>query len=732
MSPDSAHLTEIASRLGRIRGTIKTLFLLDGVSRLVMVLGVFVVATFALDYTFILPREVRVVFLLAGLATVGWIAARRVAYPLGVRISDDDLALFVERHYPELQDRLISALQLSRSAGGPDEMVDRLAGFNSPELVDALVADATQAAQALDFNSVVVRTHVLKIAGWAALIAAVLGVSAAATKTTRHLAGIYVKRAVGLNVRWPQRTTLEVQGFDERRERTIARGDDLVLAVSFRGEHPGKVRLDYKFATGEKGRETLTESAGANASDPSDNVFTYTFTNVPGPFEFTVSGNDDVSDMHRVLTKNPPSIEEMHLFMAYPEYLKLPNTPEDQPILNGNIQAPQYTTVRFRAICNEDLAEATLRLGVKGKEVDSALVVDKDAKGVARFVTGTISVDEAHSEYQLVLRAKNGLPNRDPIKYTIKGLIDNAPQIALHDPQGEENVTEVCERPIVAEVKDDNGIAEIILEWRKDGKVSTDWTPVKMGPEHLKPTAYGPGVKVMRVEYLLNFAPIQAIPGEYVHLRVKARDYKDVKGQGNEGASKPVRFSIVPLTQLEKELQDQLEKVKQNLEALKKYQQTLYDKTAWLDKKYGAVESLNPEQAGEIRYAGNEQSGVTDKLTVARNDIDRIKRRGVWNKIFDERAAGELAKAVEAIDVVIGPRGASPVASTLFRDASKEKKEMRSRLLNDTRGFQSQVITAIDNALRFLDRWSSYQEIVRLVRFALEEQQKVLEMIRRK
>ena len=117
-------LHEITARLDRIRAAIRKLYLLDGAGRLLIAVGAFVLATFILDWFFILPPGVRVLFLIAGLAGFAWIAARRIARPMAVPISDDDLALFVERHYPDLNDRLISALQLSRQSGADE--------FNSP------------------------------------------------------------------------------------------------------------------------------------------------------------------------------------------------------------------------------------------------------------------------------------------------------------------------------------------------------------------------------------------------------------------------------------------------------------------------------------------------------------------------------------------------------------------------------------------------------------------------
>ena len=113
MSPLADRMAPVTARLSRLRGAIRGLFAADGCSRLLLALVAFVVVTFLLDWSLILPAGVRLVLLVAGLAGFGVLSFKRIFYPLSVKITDDDLALFVERHFPELNDRLISAIQLT-------------------------------------------------------------------------------------------------------------------------------------------------------------------------------------------------------------------------------------------------------------------------------------------------------------------------------------------------------------------------------------------------------------------------------------------------------------------------------------------------------------------------------------------------------------------------------------------------------------------------------------------
>jgi hypothetical protein len=705
-------MAPVTARLSRLRGAIRGLFALDGCSRLVLALVAFVIVTFLLDWSLILPAGVRLVLLVAGLAGFGVLSFRRIFYPLGVKITDDDLALFVERHFPELNDRLISAIQLTR------EPADGSSSTNSPELVAALVADAEQATANIDFRRVIIGKHVGKIALWALLMAAAIGGAAAAMP---GYAGIYLNRVLGGATKWPQRTHLHVLDFQNNRK-VIARGDDFTIAVEYDGREPSKTLLEYKFQTGEKGRERMSPLAGKR--------FQFTFTRVTGPFEFFIEGGDDVTAVHSVETVTPPSLDNVKLYYEYPTYMRMANTPSDRPETSGNVVAPFGTKVRFEALTNEDLKSASLAVGFKGKENVSDLPVSKSPEAKPRILSGGFTVSDPLSEYALNLVAENGLPNRDPIRFTIKGVEDKPPEIIVKDPLGDEFVTDLCERPLEIEVKDDHGIARIALEYRvlsqTPGK-SKDWTAVEFNREQ---NSRDYGELLIKSEHVLNIGQMGLQPGDHVELRFRAEDYKDVGGR-NLRLTKVYKMSIVSVGTLEKELQDAIEKIKILLKNQKLRQETAWSRTGRLIANYGRLDSLTPEQQSEVRQAGLEQNDITSKLDGARKDIRQIQRRGVYNKIYNESAAAKLQGALDELDPLVGMPGeatrdgVSRVAAAKLDGSARLKSGAdRTNSFRDAQTLQSAVAAGIQKALDFLDKWSSYQEVIRLAREIKEQQER--------
>ncbi len=703
--PD-ASVDVLRQRLDRVRGAIRSLFVLDGASRLLLVAALFAAATFALDWLFILPKEVRLVLLLAGLGAAAWTAARRLVQPLRVPITDDDLSLFVERHYPELKDRLISAIQLSREAPATG---DTATGFNSPELVDSLVRDAAEAAGPLDFSRVLVRRHILKIALGAAAFLLVLGAGAAARP---DLARIWADRIVGGSARWPQRTRLVVLDFDPAtRSRTFAKGDDVTLAVRADGVDPGKVRIEFTFENEGSNEETM-----AKMGDRYQRLFPH----LSGPFRFRVVGGDDESDVYQVLTQNPPGLQELHAWHSYPAYLDLQDTPADRPEVGGNVQAPIGTKLRLAGVSSEDLASARLLVGPKGREKATALALENDAAGKPRRFSGGFEIAETYTEYQIDLVAVNTLANRDPIRYTVKGLADQKPVLQVFEPAGDENVTELCRRPLKVVISDDYGVASAGVEVRVAGNRTTDWKLLPFGPDHNRPREFGRSVRKVQSEFVLDVASLGAKEGEYVELKFAARDWRDP--EANVAASRVYRFAVVSVTALEAELQQAIEKIKQGLVVQQGRQRVCLDRSAAIEKKHAATEKLGPEAQGDVRGAAFEQQGVAEKLDVARKDIDRVRLRGVWNSVFDERAAKALEGASEELQLLTGDpadpnsAGAARLASTLLVSASRAPGRERLPLFGQIQNLQGTVLEGIARALRHLDNWSTYQQIVSLVR----------------
>src|SRR5262245_35768470 len=105
--------------LGELRSRIKRYVLLEGSALVLVVLGVAFWVSLAIDYAFEPSAGVRRALLLAALASIGaagvWYVVLRVVRDFRSRA----LALVLERRFPQLNDRLITAVELLEGRSPP-------------------------------------------------------------------------------------------------------------------------------------------------------------------------------------------------------------------------------------------------------------------------------------------------------------------------------------------------------------------------------------------------------------------------------------------------------------------------------------------------------------------------------------------------------------------------------------------------------------------------------------
>jgi hypothetical protein len=683
------------------------LFFVDWLGRTVLFLAVFAICLFVIDYTIILPLQLRILAEIGALMFVGYVTYHRLVRPLSLSISDDDLALLVEREYPHLKNRLISAIQLGRSR-------DVNPAFNSPELIDKLVGETTQEAQGLEFSRILTPRFAVRplIAG--VLMSLLIAGGAFADPT---LAGIFVKRLFS-EAKWPAETDIEVLGFDPvTKKLVVPKGEDVQIRVKAHRKIPKRLALYYEFRNPrEEGNDKMTPLP--------DGQFMWLAPRVTSAFKFYVSTRDVETEWYTVEVLDPPELKEPQLFFSHPKYLQMPDTRADAPETNPNVKVPMHTKVKFVAACEQDLQEAELLLGFKSKEKVTSIPIANDAKGQPRVVTAEFTVDTESSEYSIRIKGKSGLWSRDPLRYSIKGLIDQKPIQTVVRPRAMvEEVTKDCVKPIELVIEDDFGIKEVRCYFRVIDDKKPDFMVKIYGEKELFPPSYG--VKKLKVTDLLEVGLLGIKEKDTVELKWQSEDFKDM-GEKNISETKIFQLRIVSTSELEAKLEAEIEKLKQDLKKLLSRQGTLQTRADFMRNKYQGKPDLTADERGEIRTAlAIEQNEITTKLESVWKDLGIVMERGMENRIFDERSGEALKKAVDILKelttTTTNPPGPSYAAAQQLLSAAKSKTaSARDQALMEGRRLQSETYDGISRALDALDKWATFQEAVRIARAAYE------------
>jgi len=333
--------------------------------------------TLAIDYPLRLDRAQRLLINLMALGGLGYVLWRFLLRPLRVPMGPEELALVFERHYPHLEDRLISAQQFG-AAGA--------AGGASEALIRKVAEQANAEAPSLRPAEVVAGAGTWKRGGWLG------GAAAALVLLTAWQPGImkqwFFRNVLLANVPYPQQTYLHVEGGPEFR---VVRGGDLSVTVRATGVViPREVTFHMDFPG--LGRIDRTVPAAGARGD----VFVKTFEKVSDEFTFHVTGNDDRTDRFAVLVAQARLVLEDKA-SAEMQILNVP--PADDPSgaprprgVQGTLSLPERIednrlTLRFELVDTEGIANPEGAVYILRIARDAAPRISMTRRGVRGQVT---------------------------------------------------------------------------------------------------------------------------------------------------------------------------------------------------------------------------------------------------------------------------------------------------------------------------------------------------------
>lgn len=394
-----------------------------------------------------LPSGIRAVLLIGTIGAVGYTLYRYVVQPVRTKLTLRDVALNVERQHPELEDRLVSALQFGdRNTDDPIEA----------HMLQRLVTDAAEHADGMDFNATVDKTRKHKYLGIAvsaiALSTLLLLIFPFEINTTLHrLLVPWEKTSPALATR------LNVQPGNAR----IPRGQSLRINVEIAGKGADKVRLDYTRMNRpstvegvEPDRHSLLEQqVNMVQVEGEKDKFEYEIFNINEDMQYYVLANNTESERYNIEVFDIPRVIDISVSYTYPEYTQM------KPVVqqgDGNIHAAAGTAAEIRITTNKAIESAILTVA------DNNAIPMVISEG--RTLTAALDVIE-DGKYSVELHCVNGLKNQTPIEYSIRAIPDNPPEVVIREPGRDIKATKLEEVQVIVEAIDDYKVEAMALRY---------------------------------------------------------------------------------------------------------------------------------------------------------------------------------------------------------------------------------------------------------------------------
>lgn len=423
----------------------------------------------------------------AVLVTLGWFVFVR---PLGRRVTDQQVALYLEEHEPGLDALLVSAVDAgARPSVRPDE---------SAALVRRVVEAAVEKCREIEDGRRIERESVRRAGG-------MLGAVAAAAALV-YLAGPAYLRQGALALLLPARSAEAASPYRIEvapGHVTVARGSDVAVTARLVGFGADAAELLTR-AGADAPFERVPLVAGAEGG-----TFEGTLFNLRQSLDYFVWAEGVRSPAFHIEVADLPHVERLELEYVFPPHTGLPPQHVDE---GGDIAVLQGTTVKVRV--HSTMSTPAGRIALDDRET-SALAPEADGTLVGRFTV------TREGFYRIELQSPAGVMVAASPQYTIDVLADQPPLVSFVRPGRDLRPTPVEEVFVEAKADDDFGVAQLDLVYSVNGGPEQARRLVAAGARPLKSVSAG---------HTFFLEELHVKPGDVVSYYARATDNDAVTG----------------------------------------------------------------------------------------------------------------------------------------------------------------------------------------------------------
>ena len=699
-----------------------------------------------LDYLLRLPKELRIALWVAGLIAAITAVRKWILPALRFSPSLTDIALRVERtpsaKRAGLEGLLASALEF------PSDDPDRRT-LLSDRAVRAAVTlfDQIDTREALLTTAKAQRSTILLLTSLTPVLALAV--------TFPVLVRIGVSRTLApwRDVNWPKRAGV----IDTTAHAAHALGSALplraLLIASGSSASKADVAVHYRLITGEsegepiralltaQGRRTAADELPAGEAyerllEPESllaNVTPDKRADGSLALEYWFETSDDRTPAARIRLVDPPAIASVAIDCAPPAYAgKSPTnfvagmqdlgagrsrTPAVGPVLAGSTVKINLTLTK--PLLGEDESEKR-----SGPEVLGLSKLPDGASVTGDGTRWTIGFDASASARLSALPVDRfGIPAIEETNLIIDVTPDRVPTAAIVDPAQDEAVLATALVPIIAEGRDDIGLASVSLEGQKASPPggSAGAPPQLAGqPKSIadvKPDS--PTPLPTRVTTEADLSAWELKPGDELWLTAIAADTFELAGKKHDPTrSTPRKLRIITESQL-------VEQILTELQPLRSAAMRMDQDQAQVAQQSADLAKTDADRTTAAQNA-EKQAALADRLTPAADLVKRAADRAKRNALSDQSLAGLINEASQAIESAAkSARSAEREAAQLAKTPQGKKADdaLAGALAKDQSKVREEMARVAELLSRGQDGWAARQQVDRL----LQDQKRVSE-----
>ena len=714
-----------------------------------------------------LPVGLRAILLAVLLPCGLLLLARRVIFPLVRRLRDSDIALLVERRFPQFQDRLITSVESSHRISDEGPLVKPMLERSVRE-ADALAGDVAA-------DDVFDTSHLKRLglmSGGLMLSVACVGIVSPQSLTRWWSAfvrcdEIYHQRTTDLvlhAVSQPSDRRLAFQTIDQRLTYRHPRGADLELEMIVpdggpqTGQMwvvPDRVRIDVIRVDGSRSRTYVSASSAR--------TFRFVVTRLQEPVQIELLAGDYRTRVpYQIVVVNPPGIDAVELRCTYPEYTGWNQLRERTLTMTGSevqlpvgtsfelvatsskpLQAVRIVSDHFELSGDRDSSQLLLRDEQTSANSDNGPLLSRDGRMITTRMmivppvatttdpakpieTTTVSTDNSclqiplSANLRFFLHDDDDVMSASPETLSVQGIPD-APPLVVAQMNGVGNaVTRLARIPVSGRIRDDYGLQSAGFEFLVDDE--STWRP---RPFRRVPTTHATDFDLQRSDdepfEIFDLQPLELSEGQTLTLSVVASDDNQMLTPAVT-RSEPLLFRIVSNEEVlsllytrEISLRNRFEEVIAQLEQIRNDLQFQTDVARRVDAA-GAAASLEDRASlnTSATRSGNNVRRQTNELNSIVEGFEQIVQQLENNAIPPQQQAEEMrATIVRPLQNVSGEMMATADrAVSAFRVAALDAQPTETLVIRSSEKV-SDVIASLKLILDSVRDMAEFHELLK-------------------
>lgn len=564
-----------------------------------------------------LPPILRILMIVIFIAFDIWTGYIFLADAIFRRTSIDRMAFRIEQEHPELQDRLISSLQLWSELS--EDKYGYSAGF-----ISKVVEEASSSLNKIDKSKIFTddikkfRRGILMICVLLPLVVSM----AISPSVFRYSFNTFVHPFADGRPPIPVKIISITPG-----DHKLAAGGSIDIIANVTGLTPSTANLHHR--TGKQEWRTMVMPG---TKDASKNVFSTRLQNIKESLEYYVSIADAQSQHYSIGIVQRPIVDSLKLSLRYPKYTDLPAKSLDENM--GDVVAPLGTRVMIEATSSKDIASAFIIFGDDKEETRLGV-------GAPRKMTGDFLIQQS-GHYHITITDTEGQSNSDPIQYSINALTDQSPRISIVRPGEDITIGEEMVIQLQIDAQDDYGVANINLKYRVEGQSEEQemqlWNEI-------------PQIGVS-LAHTWNLAPLQLFPEDIITYYAEAADADNISGP-NIGRSAvfvarfPSLYELYKQTEMEQDIQQaEMEDIQAQQDEVKDMVDDLIDELK-KEKELDWAGEKELEKAAELQERIKEQ--MEELVEEVKETVEKIEK----NPLIGTEAMEKLQELRDLMEEVV-------------------------------------------------------------------------------